>query len=39
MNDFGHIEAMKVFSFSKCSKFYVNFENEINLPENVDGFS
>ena len=38
MNNFGHIEAMKVIFFSKCSKFYVDFENEIKLPENADGF-
>ena len=38
MNDFGHIELMTMKSFSKCSKFYVDFENVIKLPEHVDGF-
>ena len=33
-----HIEAMKVIVFAKYSKFYVDFENAIKLPENVDGF-
>ena len=36
MNDFGHIEAMKVFSFSKYSKCYADFANAIKSPENVD---
>ena len=35
MNNFGHIEAMKVIFFSKCSKFYVDFENRIKLRENL----
>ena len=35
MNNFAHIEAMKVIFFSKCSKFYVDFENAIKVPENV----
>ena len=38
MNNFGHIEAMKVISFSKCSETYLDFENAIKLRENVDGF-
>ena len=28
---------MKVIFFSKCSKFYVHFENAIKFAENVDG--
>ena len=35
MNNFAHIEAMKVIFFSKCSKFYADFENAIKVPENV----
>ena len=38
MNNFGHIEAMQVIFFSKCGKFYEDFENAIKLPKNVDGF-
>ena len=38
MNPFGHIEAMKEIFFSKCSKFYLNFENAIKPRENVDRF-
>ena len=38
MNDFGHIEAMKVIFFSKFLKIYVDFKNTIKLQENVDGF-
>ena len=37
-NDFGHIGPMKVSLFWKCSKFYIDFENAIKLPEDVDGF-
>ena len=29
---------MKVIFFSKCPKFYVDFENVIKVSENVDGF-
>ena len=29
---------MKLIFISKCSKFYVDFENAIKFPENVDGF-
>ena len=29
MNNFGHIEALNVIFFWKCSKFYVDFENGI----------
>ena len=38
INNFGHIEAMKVIFFSKCSKSYVHFENAIRLRENVENF-
>ena len=38
INNVGHIEAMKVIFFSKCSKFYANLENGIKLGEDVDGF-
>ena len=38
MNNFGHIEAMKVIFFWKCSKCYVDFENVIKLREKFDGF-
>ena len=38
MNNFGHIENMKVILFSNSSKFYVDFENAIKLGENVDCF-
>ena len=38
MNNFGHIEAMKVNFFEKCWKFKVNFETAIKVPENIDGF-
>ena len=38
MNNFGHIETIKLFFFSKCSKFYVEFENAIKLGEYEDGF-
>ena len=38
MNNFGHIETIKLFFFSKCSKFYVEFENAIKLGEYADGF-
>ena len=29
---------MKMIFFSKYSKFYLDFENRIKFPENVDGF-
>ena len=29
---------MNVILFSKYSKFYVDFENAIKFPENIDGF-
>ena len=29
---------MQVIFFSKCRKFYVDFENSIEVPENADGF-
>ena len=38
MDNFGHIEAMKVIFDSNCSKFYVDFENGIKLSENVGAF-
>ena len=38
MNKFGHIEAMKVIFSTKCSNFYVDFENAIKLRDNVDRF-
>ena len=38
MNNFGHIEAMKLIFFSKCSKFYVNLKNAVKLDKNDDGF-
>ena len=38
MNNFGHIEDMKVRFISKYSKFYVDFENVIKLGEHIDGF-
>ena len=38
MNNFGHIEAMKVIFSSKCSSVYVDFENTRKLPENADSF-
>ena len=38
MNNFGHIEAMKVIFFSKFLKFYVGFRNATKLDEDVDGF-
>ena len=38
MNNFGHSEAMNVIFFSKCSKFYVYFENAIKLEETFDSF-
>ena len=37
-NNFGHILAMKMIFFSKCSKFYVDSETLIKLGEDVDGF-
>ena len=36
MNNFEHVETMKVFSFSKSTKFYEAVENGIKLPKNVD---
>ena len=36
MNNFGHLEAMKVIFSSKCSSVYVDFENTRKLPENAD---
>ena len=38
MNNFGYIKAMKVIFFSKYSKSYVDFQNAIKLPRNVDCF-
>ena len=38
MNNFGHIQVRKVIFFEKCSKFYVDFENQIKVLENDDGF-
>ena len=38
MNNLGHIEAMKVMFFLKCSKFYVVLENAIKRREIVSGF-
>ena len=29
---------MNVIFFSKCSKYYVNFENAIRFPQNLDRF-
>ena len=37
-NTFIHIEVMKMISFSKYSKFYVDFHNAIEFLANVDGF-
>ena len=33
-NNSANIEAMKAILFSKCSKFYVDFENAIKICEN-----
>ena len=38
MNNFGHIEYMKVIFLSKCSKFYVDFANAKKLRENLNDF-
>ena len=38
INNFGRIEPMKVICFPKWSKVYVDFQNTIKLPENIDGF-
>ena len=38
MNNFGHIDVMKVIFLLKCSKFYGDFENLIKFGEKVDGF-
>ena len=38
MTNFAHLETMKVICHSNCSKFYVDFENAITLPENVAAF-
>ena len=38
MNNFRHIEDMKLTFFNKWSKSYVDFENGIKLRENADGF-
>ena len=38
INNFGHIEAMNAIFFSKCSKFYVDFETPIKVGDDVDGF-
>ena len=38
MDNFGHIQFRAVISFSKCSKFYADFENAIKPPQHVDGF-
>ena len=38
MNNFGHIEGMKVFFSSKSSKFYVDFGNALKLQQNLDSF-
>ena len=38
MNNFGHVEAMKVIFFSKLSKSYVDLENLMKVGENVPGF-
>ena len=38
MNNFGHIETMKVIFFLKFSKFYVYFGNGIKVGEIVEGF-
>ena len=38
MNNFGHIEAKYVIFFWKCWKSYVDFETQIKLRENIDGF-
>ena len=38
MYNFGHIEAINVIFFWKCSEFYLDFENGKKVPESVDGF-
>ena len=38
MNNFGHVEAMKVIFFSKLWKSYVDLENPMKVGENVPGF-
>ena len=38
MNNFRHIEVINVNFFSRCSKFYLDLQNGIKPPENVDGF-
>ena len=38
MKTFGNIEVMKVIIFSKCWKFYVEFQNAVKPPENLDRF-
>ena len=34
-NNFSHIEAMNMISFSKYSKFYVDLENAIKFQKNL----
>ena len=38
MNNFGYIQAIEMIFFSKCSQFYVHFENSEKVPEHIDAF-